>query len=51
MKAPVLAKCARCGEEQQCERFDHVRLCAACLRLVVLEWNVHQAEFGELVRS
>lgn len=48
-------RCARCGEWRPDHlQFDHVGssgitiVCAACVRLMVLEWVQHRQEFEDL---
>ena len=44
-------RCARCGEQKQCFTWDSVRVCLACLRLIVREWQIQREDFAELTRS
>ncbi len=46
-------RCARCGKESNCQTFgvQAVQVCEECLVLIVLEWQIHQLEFGELAAS
>jgi hypothetical protein len=48
-----MSRCSRCGQESNCQSFgvQKVQVCEDCLTLIVVEWSIHQREFGELVRS
>jgi hypothetical protein len=43
-------RCQRCGTPE-CQSFGAVLLCEACLLLIVEEWRIKRAEFGELTAS
>jgi hypothetical protein len=44
-------RCERCGTDQNCERFDALVLCEACLLLILKEWRVRRSEFGALTEG
>jgi hypothetical protein len=43
-------KCERCGKPG-CDVQGECVLCADCLSLIVREWRIKHAEFGELKES
>ena len=38
MRTPIVTRCSRCDEIQQCSSWDGISLCLSCVRNVVLEW-------------
>lgn len=51
MRVPIVTKCFRCGEEQQCQHIAAVPICQECLRRIVAEFVIRSREYAVLTQA